>query len=258
MNLLLFIMTFLVSFAVVRIGAVAFQLTGLDWSLAKFQSLSCFTGTGFTTKEAELITGSPQRRRIATILMILGHAGLVAMIATFANSIDPDSISAGIQIPFLSSVLPATILAVINLAVIIAVIYIIFRAFTHTRLARQTTEYIRKRVIKREMVIPVSFEELAVLTGGYGVSKIKIAAKSLFLDRTLAQSNLKSRGIMVLALARSGETMPNPPAHTKILLDDDLVCFGTLDNIRAVSKMTASDTKNGAPPDKAPLGEQSP
>jgi len=63
MNLILFIAILIVSFIVVRIGAIAFELTGLEWSLAKFQALSCFTGTGFTTKEAELITGHPQRRR---------------------------------------------------------------------------------------------------------------------------------------------------------------------------------------------------
>lgn len=60
MNLLLFIVVVVISFIMVRIGAIAFQLTGLEWSLAKFQSLSCFSGTGFTTKEAELITGNPQ------------------------------------------------------------------------------------------------------------------------------------------------------------------------------------------------------
>jgi len=56
MSVMLFIVVLIASFIIVRIGAVAFQLTGLEWSLAKFQSLSCFSGTGFTTKEAELIT----------------------------------------------------------------------------------------------------------------------------------------------------------------------------------------------------------
>ena len=75
-NSALFVLVLIVSFIVVRIGAIALQLTGLEWSLAKFQSLSCFTSTGFTTKEAELITGDPRRRRIASVLIVLGHAGL--------------------------------------------------------------------------------------------------------------------------------------------------------------------------------------
>jgi hypothetical protein len=87
--LILFILTLTVSFIVVRIGAIAFQLTGLEWSLAKFQALSCFSGTGFTTKEAELITANKQRRKIASVLMVLGNAGLVIMIATLASSLVP-------------------------------------------------------------------------------------------------------------------------------------------------------------------------
>ena len=70
-NLILFLTILVISFIVVRIGAIAFQLTGLSWDTAKFQALSCFTSTGFTTKEAELITTSRQRRKIASTLIIL-------------------------------------------------------------------------------------------------------------------------------------------------------------------------------------------
>jgi hypothetical protein len=60
---LLLVATVLVSALVVRIGAVAFEMTGLDRDKAHFQALSCFSGTGFTTREAELITGHHYRRR---------------------------------------------------------------------------------------------------------------------------------------------------------------------------------------------------
>ena len=89
MNLFLFFFTIFISFLVVRIGGVAFEITGMERDQARFQSLSCFSGTGFTTAEAELITGHAQRRKIASYLMILGNAGLVTLIATFANSIRP-------------------------------------------------------------------------------------------------------------------------------------------------------------------------
>lgn len=38
MNLMLFIVIVVASFIVVRVGAIAFELTGLEWSLAKFQN----------------------------------------------------------------------------------------------------------------------------------------------------------------------------------------------------------------------------
>ena len=236
MQVLFFIITLIISFIVVRVGAVAFQLTGLEWSLARFQALSCFTGTGFTTREAELITTSPQRRKIATALMILGHAGLVALIATFANSINPSSIAAGIQIPLLSKVVPPSLLAAANLLVIVAVVYGIFRVFTRARVARRLTEFVRERVIRREVIKPVSFEELAVITGGYGVSKIDVGNQSTLRNKTILESQLRSEDITILAVIRSGQTTPNPAAETRIEVNDQLICFGELDNIQKVSK----------------------
>lgn len=54
---LLVIAAVLISAVVVRVGAVALEMTGLDKDKASFQALSCFSGTGFTTREAELIAG---------------------------------------------------------------------------------------------------------------------------------------------------------------------------------------------------------
>lgn len=228
MNLVLFIVVLIVSFIVVRIGAIAFQLTGLEWSTAKFQALSCFTSTGFTTREAEQITGNPQRRRIASILIVLGHAGLVTMIATFANSLRPPDIADKLNIWFL----PYSVLPWVNLTIIVVAIYVIYKVFTNTRFAQRLTDTLRKRIIKKELIKSVSFEELAVATGGYGVSKIAITKDSPVSGKTLLESHLRHYDIMVLAIVRAGETMPNPSADTKILFGDELVCFGKLENIR--------------------------
>ncbi len=228
MNVLLFISVLIISFIIVRIGAVAFQLTGLEWSLAKFQALSCFTATGFTTKEAELITGNPQRRRIASFLIVLGHAGLVTMVATFANSLRPSVI----KIPGLPDFVSTGALQWINMAVIAVTIYVIYRVSTNTKLAKKLTDALRRRIVKREIIKAVSFEELMVATAGYGVSKIEVCEDSPILNKTLLQSGLRGRDITVLAVIRAGETMPNPSANTKIALSDELICFGRLENIR--------------------------
>ncbi len=151
MNLLLFIFTVIVSFIAVRIGAIAFQLTGLEWSLAKFQALSCFTATGFTTKEAELITGHPQRRRIATILIVIGHAGFVTLIATFANSLRPHAGMPKFTIPFLHAIIPSGLFPWINLIIIIFAVYVIYKVSTRTRFAAKVTRFLKARIVKREI-----------------------------------------------------------------------------------------------------------
>lgn len=233
MNLVLFIIVLAVSFIVVRIGAIAFQLTGLEWSQAKFQALSCFTSTGFTTKEAELITGDKQRRRIASALIVLGHAGLVTMIATLANSLKASEvIESHLSRSILPFQMPPFLVQFTNLVIIIVSVYALYRIFTNNRFAKKLTNSLRKRIIKRELFKRVSFEELMLATGGYGVSKITVSTGSQVLDKTLSQSELRKYDITVLAITRDVETIPNPKADTKILLGDELICFGKLENIR--------------------------
>jgi len=232
MNLILFIAILIVSFIVVRIGAIAFELTGLEWSLAKFQALSCFTGTGFTTKEAELITGHPQRRRIASVLIVLGHAGLVTLIATFANSLRTDIIMTKLTIPFLHKVIPFQLMPLINFTFIAVIIYVTYKIFTHSKLGIRLTDMLRARIVKREIIKPVSFEELVVATGGYGVSSIEVCKESPVLNKTLLESDLRKHDITILVIEREGETIPNPAADTRIILGDKLICFGKLGHIR--------------------------
>jgi len=144
--LFLFILTLIVSFVVVRVGAIAFQLTGLEWSLAKFQALSCFSGTGFTTKEAELVTGNKQRRKIATVLIILGNAGFVIMIATLAGSLVPqETILSRLSESFLPFDIPPFLVKWINLIIIVAVVYGIYKVFTHEKFVRKLTNFLRKK-----------------------------------------------------------------------------------------------------------------
>ena len=62
------------------IGSIALEKTGMARSKARFQALSALTGTGFTTREAESIVSHPRRRGIATWLIFIGNAGIIAFI----------------------------------------------------------------------------------------------------------------------------------------------------------------------------------
>lgn len=231
MNILLFIVTIAVSFAAVRLGAIAFQLTGLEWSISKFQALSCFTGTGFTTKESEVITGYPRRRRIAAILMVLGNAGFVTLIATFANSIRSHDVPQ-IELPFVDLLFPSYLLPWVNLLIIVFTIYIMHRMFTRTSLAKRLTDFLRKRLIKRRAIKKVSFEELAVATQGYGVTSIEVRAKSPLAHKTIKEAKLRGRGVNILAIEKKNEVHPNPSPEIKIEPGDSIICFGKLEMIR--------------------------
>ncbi len=97
-GLYLLLPTFLViivSFLIVRAGAIALMFTGKEASRARFQALFAFTRTGFTTREAEAVMKDPRRRRIITWLIILGNAGLVTVTVTATSSL---TIASGIWI----------------------------------------------------------------------------------------------------------------------------------------------------------------
>jgi len=241
MNILIFLVTVIISFIIVRIGAIAFQLTGLDWSLAKFQALSCFSGTGFTTKEAELITTHAQRRKIASILMILGNAGLVTLIATLANSLNPNVILPEINIPFLNLVLPVRFVPIANFLIIIFLIFIGYKFFSNTKISNKLTGFLRKRLIKTSAIKPVTFAELVSTTGGYDVSSIDVEQNNLLVGKNLKESNFKANKINVLVIERDSESIVNPPDETKIKLGDKIIFFGRRENIREVLKKMCPD-----------------
>jgi hypothetical protein len=86
---LLVVMT--ISWTIVQVGAVMYELTGMKRTNAKFESLSAFTGTGFTTRDAESAVNLPVRRKITSALMVLGYAGTASVVATVLNSVDVES-----------------------------------------------------------------------------------------------------------------------------------------------------------------------
>ncbi|MDD5086056.1 MAG: TrkA C-terminal domain-containing protein [Candidatus Omnitrophica bacterium] len=214
MSLIIMILTVIASFLVVRIGAVAFMLTGLDQEIAIFQALSAFSGTGFTTRESELIAVHPQRRKIASALIVLGNVGIVTIIASLVNSMN------------------SRLHTVIVLAVFSALMFVLFRLLSNRRLMEKFTEKVGRKIIKEGWIRPVSYEELLLHAEGYGVSQVSIEEGNPLLGKTLVGAELRKNDILVLSIEHGTQYIANPPADFKFGLKDRLVCFGKMDNIR--------------------------
>ena len=182
MNILLFVITLTVSFIAVSIGAVAFHLTGIEWSVAKFQALSCFSGAGFTTTESELITSHPQRRKIASVLIISGNVGLVTMIATFANSLRPTVSLPALNLPYLKSFIPPVLLPAINLIIIILSSVILFRIFTNKKFADKLTSFLKKIIKKKNIIKQLTFTNIAIIDANHGIARVKVCKGSPVVD----------------------------------------------------------------------------
>jgi len=98
-----FLIIIFLSLFIVRIGAIALEATGISKDVSEFESLSAFSGVGFTTKESEIIMGSSVRRKIIRVLMILGSAGLTTGVATLILTFLNDSGSRNIYDVTISS-----------------------------------------------------------------------------------------------------------------------------------------------------------
>ena len=72
MALSLFSLMILLYWVITELFAILFRFTGLPDEKARFQVISLLTGTGFTTKESEIILSSRRRRRLARATMLFG------------------------------------------------------------------------------------------------------------------------------------------------------------------------------------------
>ena len=207
-----------VSFLIVRAAAIALMMTGLDENRARFQALSAFSGTGFTTKEAEYVVNNPKRRRIVIWLMILGNAGIVTVIVTATSSLVT---SRGYHLP-------------LNILIFLAGLFIVYRILTRQGIVRRWESFIEDRLIKSRTFEEGATEDLLHLIEGYGLVRAVIAEGSPLEATTLAESQLTAQGVLVLGIERGTHWIPTPSAAEKIRHNDRLVVYGPLARLREV------------------------
>jgi len=232
MNLILFVIIVIVSITVVRIGAVAFELTGLDWTVAKFQALSCFTSTGFTTKESELIVKSQQRRKIATILMIIGHAGLVSLIATFVNSMRPSQLVHKVFQPIIHLDNMPTLSVLINIVIIALACWLILSLFSRTKFSKKLTKVIQNFFIKKDFISRIYVQDLVISAGGFGIINIEVTKNSMLYHMSLADTIKQYPNMKILAIERGRNIITNLTDDTRMLLGDNIISYGKVDEIK--------------------------
>ena len=216
MSVVLLIVFISISYLIVRIGAIALEMTGMERAKARFQALSAFTGTGFTTREAEAVINHPRRRKIVTYLMILGNAGIVTVIATFVVSLRPS----GIFRPSL------------NLAIVAASLLILYRIALHQEFAKKLSNKIRETLRKKLHFERIHIEEILQQSEGYGVASVLIEKGSKIAGLTLGQSGLREGDLMVLSIERDEEVTPVPKAQSKIQVGDRLIIYGKMENLK--------------------------
>jgi len=214
------LLAILFSFLVVRGAAVALMMTGMEKKKARFQALSAFSGTGFTTKEAEFVVNHPQRRKIVTWLIIFGNAGIVTVIVAATSSM---ATSRGYQLP-------------INIVILAVGIFLIYKIATYKKFTRYWEKFIENKLIKSPVFEEATTEDLLHFLEGYGLVKKIVGEKSGLISKTLAKSHLREKGAVVLGIEREKSWIPVPKANEVIKRGDRLVVYGPLNALRDILK----------------------
>lgn len=204
-------------FLVVRIATVILKLTGLDERTARFQAISAFTGTGFTTKESEVILENDIRRKTVSLLMVLGKVGIVSIIASFVLSFGKDN--------FFSDLHKVAVLGVF--------IIVLYRVISLKSFSLWLNRFIEKKIIAKGFVKQKILEELFRLPKGYGIAQLHITNESEEKEQTLAGAGFIKKNILVLSIERDNELISFPRADDVIKEKDTLLCYGLLENIKS-------------------------
>lgn len=209
-----------VSYLVVRASAIALMMTGLDRKRAVFQAISAFTGTGFTTREAETVINNPMRRKIISWLMIFGNAGIVTVIITATSSLVS---SRGYHVP-------------LNVIIFIVGIFVIYKIGTHQGFIQKWEKFIEGKLVKSPAFEEGAVEDLLHLMEGYGLVRVRIKEDSPLVDASLSECKVGRGELVVLGIEREKEWVTVPKLKEKIKEGDRLVVYGPLQALRSLFK----------------------
>jgi len=213
------LVTIFISFLIVRVGAIALMMTGVERPKAVFQALSAFTGTGFTTREAEMVVNNPLRRKIISILMIFGNAGIVAVIISATSSVVMSKVY---ELP-------------IHFVIFIFGVYLIYRLGKSRGFIQKLESFMERKLIRLPAFEEGAVEDLLHLLEGYGLIKKMVNKESQLIDVSLAEWRFRSQDIIILGIERGREWIPVPAKHhTRVKEGDNLVLYGDLKSLREI------------------------
>ncbi len=92
------------------------------------------------------------------------------------------------------------------------------------------------QLIENEVLFPeIDIRQRLTLQSGYGVMEIPIDETSELCHKTIADSKLRDRDVLVLTIHRDSIAIPNPKMSREILPGDVLLCFGKTLTLRGLA-----------------------
>lgn len=218
------LMIVMLSILVTRIATIALIHTGMTRQAARFQARSAFTGTGFTTSEAEQVTNHPVRRQIIMILMLSGNAGIVTIVSSL----------------ILSFVGPRE-LGTLSLKLVLLIGGLGFLWFVaNSQWVDQHLSLLIDRALRKYTRLDVrDYSSLMHLAGDYRLVELHISPEDWIANRTLQEAELRDEGLVVLGIKReNGPYIGGPKGESMVLPGDTLLVYGRIRNVEELDSRT--------------------
>ena len=207
--LLLFTFIIIIYWVIIELFTFFFHFTGLTTDRARFQVISLLTGTGFTTRESELILSSRHRRQLARITMLFGYVFKSMKLSQVSHQF------VGFLIPLGTAALIFVLMRVPKI-----------RAWIDSFLLR-----LADRIFDRRE----SFNAVLLVDniGTESIARVKLRhIPEEYKGLTLAETRLRAEtGIMVMLVERNGEKPAAAHANTVFEEGDSLTVFGNYNMI---------------------------
>ncbi len=228
------------SLLITKIATAALAMTGLSEQAARFQARSAFTGTGFTTEEAEKVVNHPVRRRIVMILMILRSAGLVTIVISLILSLK-DAGRPG-----------QPLYRLIWIAGGVVMLWLLAMSKT---VDKYLGRVIQKALARWTQLDTRDYANLLHLAGEYSVMELRIDEDDWLSGKDLRRCDLHDEGVTVLGINRAdGGYIGVPHGKTEIYPGDVLILYGRSEGLQELSERR-SDPAGDQAHDRA-VGEQ--
>ena len=214
--LLLFSLIVLLYWVIAEVFTLFFRFTGLPVEKAHFQVISLLTGTGFTTKESEIMLSTRHRRRLSRITMLFGYVFNITVVSAFINVfLSVKDIQAGSQ--FFSFLIPLATIALIFI-------------FMRVPKVRAWGDNLLKRLADRSLDRKETFNAV-MLVDNIGTESIAQVILRHIPDEyrgiSLADTRLRAEtGILVMLVEHKDSKLVPAQADTVFEIGDKLTVFG--------------------------------
>lgn len=220
MSLIIFAVILILLWFVVEVVSILFKSTGMDLYKARFQTISILTHTGFTTRESELVTQHPVRRKIASFMMVISYLTQITLITVLINVMISDT---------------NTMLSIaVALGILMIFLFLLTRSrFLSSRFNKFIERTIERRITRATKRNPIS--QVMKVDQDYGMYEIVIDEDGELDGLTLRESGLKQNFIQVLKIDKGNHVYNFPEPDIVLGVGDKLVVYGKIKSIKDVA-----------------------